>query len=270
MKALNFNQKWILVTGASSGLGFEMARQLAYQHKANLIITARRADKLNQLKAELEQQAGVQVKTVVADMSVAADVDRLIAESLNGQQLYAAILNAGVTFFGSHLELTEPDFERMLQTNVRSVIRMTTELTRHFEAGKQEGGLMVVSSMAALFPVPYQAIYSGTKGFVMNFINALVLEIKNPDFSLTVYAPGGIATEMTEGEKFNDLKGWLMPVGQAAKEGLYALQHRKYNHVPGLLNRIGSSFMRVMPKRFIVGQLGRTYAKALAKISTGK
>jgi short-subunit dehydrogenase len=270
VKALDFNKKWILVTGASSGLGFEMARQLAYKHQANLIITARRADKLNQLKTELEGQAGVQVKTVVADMSVSADVDRLIAESLSGQQLYAAILNAGVTFFGNHLELTEAEFDRMLQTNVRSVVRITTELVRHFESVKQEGGLMVVSSMAALFPVPYQAIYSGTKGFIMNFINALVLEIKNSNFSLTVYAPGGIATEMTEGEKFNDLKGWLMPVSQAATEGLYALQHRKYNHIPGLLNRIGSSFMRIMPKRFIVGQLGRTYAKALAKLKVNR
>lgn len=266
MKPLNFNHKWILVTGASSGLGYAMAHQLAHQHKANLIITARRADKLNQLKAELEQQAGIQVKTIVADVSVPEDVDRIIAQSLQGQKLYAAILNAGVTYFGPHTEMPQGDFERILQTNVVSVVRLTTELVTHFEKSGEEGGIMVVSSMAALFPVPYQAIYSGTKAFIMSFINALVLELTNKNLSLTVYAPGGIATEMTEGEKFNDLKGWLMPVAQAAKEGLGALQQRKYNHIPGMLNRVGNTFMKFLPKKFIVGQLGRTYRKSLAKI----
>ncbi|QJD96322.1 SDR family NAD(P)-dependent oxidoreductase [Mucilaginibacter robiniae] len=270
MNALNFNQKWILVTGASSGLGYEMAQQLARKYKANLIVAARRADKLNQLKTELEQQAGVQVKVVVADLSVPEDIDRLLQESLNGQQLYGAILNAGVTFFGPHADMPAGDFERLLQTNVVSVVRLTTELVKHFEQPGREGGIMVVSSMAALFPVPYQAVYSGTKAFIMSFVNALALEITNPQLSLTVYAPGGIATEMTEGEKFNDLKGWLMPVAQAAHEGLDALQQRKYNHVPGALNRIGGAFMKLMPKKFIVGQLGKTYRKSLAKLQESK
>ncbi|WP_158828670.1 SDR family NAD(P)-dependent oxidoreductase [Mucilaginibacter lacusdianchii] len=266
MKSLNFNNKWILVTGASSGLGYEMARQLAYQHKANLIIAARRADKLNQLKAELEQQAGVQVKVVVADLSVQADIDRLISLSLEGQELYAAILNAGITYFGPHIEMPEGDFERILQTNVISVVRITTQLVKHFEIAGKESGVMIVSSMAALYPPPYQAVYAGTKAFVMNFINALQYELKNKQLSLTVYAPGGIATEMTEGEKFNELKAWLMPVEQAAKEGIAALQSRKYNHIPGLLNRVGSKFMKLLPKSFIVGQLGKTYQKSLDKL----
>lgn len=265
MKPLDFKQKWILVTGASSGLGYEMALQLGRKYKANLIVAARRADKLNQLKAELEP-TGVQVKVVVADLSIQADVDRLLQESLNGQQLYGAILNAGVTFFGPHTEMPAGEFERLLQTNVVSVVHLTSALVKHFEQNKQEGGIMVVSSMAALFPVPYQAIYSGTKAFIMSFVNALALEIKNPKLSLTVYAPGGIATEMTEGEKFNDLKGWLMPVTQAAQEGITALQQRKYNHVPGALNRIGGAFMKLLPKRFIVGQLGKTYRKSLDKL----
>jgi short-subunit dehydrogenase len=69
MKNLQLKNKWVLVTGASSGLGQEMARQLAHNFKANLIIAARRADKLEQLKAELEKAAGIQVKVIVADLS---------------------------------------------------------------------------------------------------------------------------------------------------------------------------------------------------------
>lgn len=266
MKALNFTNKWVLITGASSGLGYEMAYHLAHHYKANLIIAARRADKLNQLKIELEQQAGVEVKVVVADLSSSNDIDRLIEQSIEGQELYCAILNAGITYFGEHADLSQDEFDTILQTNVKSVVRITTELVKHFEETEKEGGIMIVSSMAALFPTPYQAVYSGTKSFVMSFVNALTFEIKNPRLSLTVYAPGGIETEMTKDEKFNDLQKWLMPVNQAAKEGIYALKSRKFNYIPGALNKTGNRFMKLLPRRFIMKQLAKTYLKSLLKL----
>lgn len=269
MKALDFNNKWILITGASSGLGHEMAYQLAHYHKANLIIAARRADKLNQLKIDLEQQAGIQVKVIVADLSSPSDIDRLIDESIKEQELYCAILNAGITYFGKHTDLSQNRFDTLLQTNVKSVVHITSELVKHFEKTGKEGGVMVVSSMAALFPVPYQAVYSGTKAFVMNFVNALALEIKNSKFSLTVFVPGGIVTEMTEGEKFADLKKWLMPVDQAAKEAIFALRCRKFNYIPGTLNKVGNKFMRLLPRKFIIKQLAKTYLRSLLKLNSG-
>jgi short-subunit dehydrogenase len=265
MKRLDFSNKWILVTGASSGLGREMAQQLAYKHKANLIITARREDRLTQLKAELEQHAGIKVKVVVADLSSNEDADKLIKACVEGEQLYAAILNAGVTYFGPHTELSFAEYDKLLQTNVNAVVRMISQLVIYFEKSGSEGGIMAVTSMAALFPVPYQAVYSGTKAFITNFMTALSYEIKNPDLSLTVYAPGGIATEMTEGEKFIDLKKWLMPVKQAAAEGIYALERRKDIYLPGLLNRIGSKFLKLLPKKFVIGQMGKTYRQSLTK-----
>ncbi|MGZ3750539.1 MAG: SDR family NAD(P)-dependent oxidoreductase, partial [Mucilaginibacter sp.] len=92
MSKLQFKNKWILVTGASSGLGEEMARQLAYDHQANLILLARRRDKLEQLKDELEKGANVSVKVIVADLSNLEDVDRAVDELLIDGQLYGAIL----------------------------------------------------------------------------------------------------------------------------------------------------------------------------------
>lgn len=264
MKPLRFNNKWILVTGASSGLGKEMATILARDYKANLIITARRADKLNVLKKELEE-IGVEVKVIAADISSLAEADRIINESLQGQELYGAILNAGVTYFGRHTELPWDKFESILQTNVVSVVRMTSLLCSHFENTGKEGGVMVVSSMAALYPVPFQAVYSGTKGFILNFVTALSNELKNPHFSLTVYAPAGIATEMTEGEKFSSLKGWLMPANEAAREGVQAFRNRKYTHIPGFFNRTGAIFMRFLPAKFIARRMGKVYLKALMR-----
>lgn len=268
VRSLDFNNKWILITGASSGLGYEMACQLAHGHRANLILSARRADKLNQLKAELEQKAGIKVKVIVADMSVPADVEQLLTEVTTGGPLYGAILNAGVTYFGPHAGLDQKQFENLLQTNVTSVVRLTSELVSYFEQSGAAGGIMLISSMAALFPAPYQAAYSGTKAFLMGFVNALSLELNNPELSLTVFLPGGIATEMTAGEKFNDLKKWLMPVNQAAKEAIYAFQHRKFNYIPGLGNRIGSRFMKLLPKKLIISIMARSYRGSLDKLSS--
>lgn len=265
MSKLQFKNKWVLVTGASSGLGLQMARQLAYQHQANLILLARRKDKLEQLKTELEKEAKVSVKVIVADLSNLADVDRAIDDVLKDGQLYGAILNAGVTYFGRHSELPWEQFQTMLQTNVVSVVRITNRLMAHFEDTGNEGGILIVSSMAALFPVPYQSVYSGTKAFILSFATAVAHEIKNLNFSLTVYAPGGIVTEMTAGDNFHDLQGWLMPVEQAAKEGIYAFQTRKSVYVPGLLNRVGGFFMKLMPKKFITGKMSKVYERALVK-----
>jgi short-subunit dehydrogenase len=265
MKSLQLNNKWILVTGASSGLGQEMAKQLAYNYKANLIIVARRADKLNELKAKLEAECGTLVKVMVADLSVAEDADRVIAESIADGNLYGAILNAGVTYFGKHTELPWANFENILNTNVIGVVRMTNSLVKYFEQPGKDGSLMLVSSMSAHYPVPYQAAYSATKAFITAFGSALHYELTNPAFSITVFAPGGIATEMTGGEKFNDLKGWLMPVSQAAKEGLHAFVNRKYNYVPGFLNRVGSVMMNFLPKKFITGRMSKVYLKSLTK-----
>ena len=271
MSKLQFKNKWILVTGASSGLGEEMARQLAHQHQANLILLARRKDKLERLKTELEKEAKVSVKVIVADLSNLQDVDRAIDEVLKGGLLYGAILNAGITYFGKHVDLEWDQFQTILQTNLVSVVRMTSRLVKHFESTSNEGGILIVSSMAAMFPIPYQAVYSGTKGFILSFATALAHEIKNPKFSLSVYTPGGIVTEMTTGENFNDLRGWLMPVKQAAKEGIYAFQNRKSTYIPGFLNKVGGYFLNLLPKGITMRKMGKVYEKALAKAqSKGK
>ena len=265
MSKLQFKNKWVLVTGASSGLGEEMARQLAFQHGANLILLARRKDKLEQLKAELESEARVSVKIIVADLSKLHDVDHAIDQLLSDGQLYAAILNAGITYFGKHSELSWEQFQTMLQTNVVSVVRFTNRLVSHFESTGKEGGVLIVSSMAAIFPVPYQSAYSGTKSFILSFATALIHEIKNKQFSLSVYAPGGIVTEMTAGDNFHDLQGWLMPVKQAAKEGIDAFRNRKPVHVPGLMNRVGGFFLKFLPKKFVMGKMSKVYEKSLVK-----
>jgi uncharacterized protein len=264
MGKLQFEDKWVLVTGASSGLGEEIARQLAQLHHANLILLARRKEKLDQLKAELGQI--VKVRTIVADLCKLDEVDAALDEILKDGELYAAVLNAGVTHFGPHHELEWSDFETMLQTNVVSVTRMTNRLVNHFEQTGKEGGLLIVSSMAAVIPIPYQAAYSGTKAFILSFATALSYELKNRNFSITVYTPGGIVSEMTSGEKFNDLRGWLMPVKRAANEAINALVKRRSTYIPGFVNRIGSIAVKLFSKKFIMARMSKIYGQSLFNV----
>jgi short-subunit dehydrogenase len=208
------------------------------------------------------------VHTIVADLANLADVDRALEEASTGRELYAAILNAGVTHFGRHDELQWSEFQRMLDTNVTSVTRMTYSLLPRLEASGAGGGLMIVSSMAGIHPVPYQTAYSATKAFLVHFGCGLWHELLGRPVSITTFAPGGVVTEMTAGESFVPLRRWLMPVEIAAAEGLEAFRTRKYLHVPGSANRVGSAIARLLPRRTLTGWVAASYRKALER--TGK
>src|ERR1051326_8299696 len=100
MKPMDFSGRWILVTGASSGLGWEMAKVLATQHGANVIPVARRMSRLEELRREIESTSKARVVPLAADLSRVDEVDRVFEEATAAAPLYGAILNAGITHFG--------------------------------------------------------------------------------------------------------------------------------------------------------------------------
>lgn len=266
MNPMELRGRWVLVTGASSGLGREMAKILAVTYGAYLLIVARREDRLLELKRELEQTAGVKVELCVADLSQLSDVDRVI-EAAQGRPLFGAILNAGVTHFGHYGDLDWNSFRTMLDTNVVATVRLATALIPPLE--RQGGGLMIVASMAGIHPVPFQTHYSGTKAFLVNFGVGLWHELQGRSVSVTTYAPSGVVSEMTAGDNFVPLRRWLMPVDQAAREGVEAFRSRKYLHISGLANRVGSAFVRMLPQRFTTSLVAAQYRSALKKQTGG-
>lgn len=259
---MEFRNRSVLVTGASAGLGREMAKRLAIAYGANVLAVARRIDRLELLREEVKASGG-KMRILGADLSKSADVDRVIEECSKGDPLYAAVLSAGVTHFGHFEDLEWSAFEAMLQTNVSSTVRLATELLPSIERSNLGGGLLLVASLAGFSPVPYQAAYAGTKAFVVNFGASLWHELRGRNVSITTYAPGGIATEMTAGERFNLLRRWLMPVDEAALEGIEAFRRRKYVHVPGRLNQLGGVLMKVLPARLVGARLARAYKRSL-------
>jgi uncharacterized protein len=270
MKSMDLKDRWVLVTGASAGLGKAFASRLGRDHGAHLVLVARRADRLEALASELRKEAGVEVVVLAADLSKPDEVDRVLAGATEGRQLAAAVLNAGVTHFGPYSELSWPDFQTMLHTNVSAVVRMTTELVPHLVREPQGGGILIVSSMSGIIPVPFQTAYSATKAFLVSFGIGMWHELRGHNVSITTYTPAGIQTEMTAGEKFGPLRGWLASVDGVAKEGLEALCARRFLSIPGAENRLADALFRVLPRRFITGRLASVYRKALRATSADK
>lgn len=272
MNPMTFTSRRVLVTGASSGLGEEMARQLARDHQASLVLVARRLDRLNTLKAELERYPGVQCQCIAADLSKPEDVDRVYREALAGGDVYGVILNAGVTHFGPHLELDWAAFQNLLATNVTSVVRLVNLFTPALIARGQGGGILLVSSMAGLLPVPFQSAYAGSKAFITNFAQSLSQELRDEPVSITVFSPGGIDTAMTRDSKLNYFANTalLQDVVSCAAAGLAAMQRREGLAVPGVLNRAQLFATRFAPRRLVTHLAGVAYRKALKAGDAGR
>lgn len=267
MKPMSFSTRWVLVTGASSGLGWEMARLLAADYRANLIVVARRADRLQELKEELETTARVTVHPIVADLSIEEDVDRVFEQATAEHEVYGVILNAGITHFGPHLKLSWEGFQRMLATNVTATVRLTNRFVPYLIEAKQAGGIMLVTSLTGLIPVPYQTAYSATKAFLVSFGRGMYHELRADDVSITTFIPGGIMTEMSESSGLNKYWGsdslQMQSAENCARSALQAFQQRQYMAIPGLLNRVQVFFSPFVPRRFLGNRMAEIFAKAL-------
>jgi hypothetical protein len=260
---LELRKRWTLVTGASSGLGQELARAIARDQGGNVLVVARRRDRLEALCEELRSRHGVQAAAIVADLSHPEDVERVFTEATREREVHGVILNAGVTYWGEALKLDWSEFQTMLDTNVTSMVRLSTLFARHFVERGTRGGLMLVSSVAGFIPVPYQAAYSGTKAFITSYGQALAQEMRPEGVSVTVFAPGGISTELLEkaglSDRFKAGDMGVMSAPECAAHALRAFIHRKELYVPGLINQTLALAARLLPRGFLAQRTAAMY-----------
>lgn len=267
MPAMDMKGRWVLVTGASSGLGREIAKDLAARHGANVVLVARREDRLQALRQELEGQAGVQARVVAADLADGEAVDRVFREATSGCDVYGVVLNAGITHFGHHRDLPWERFEALLHTNVTSTVRLVSHFVPYLIERDQGGGLMLVTSMTGLVPTPYQTAYSASKAFLTTFGQGLYHELADENVSLTTFAPGGITTEMTLGNGLHDAFGdslQMMDAAVCARAAVDAMMARRYLAVPGLFNRLQLLLPRLFPRKLVGTVVAQAYKKAIA------
>lgn len=194
-----------LITGASSGIGMEFARYHASKG-GNVILTARRGDALEALKAELEAKHNIKAYVFALDLGAEGGA-KLLCDQIRDARIRVDILinNAGFGGQGKHVERPLEDELSMIDLNVRALVALTHMVARNMVAAGG-GKILHVSSTAAFMPGPNQAVYFATKAFVKSFSEAIDQEMRGKGVTSTVLAPGYVETEFAKRANLGDTK----------------------------------------------------------------
>lgn len=241
-----------LVTGASSGIGREIARQLAADGH-HLLLIARRGNRLRELARELQSDHGISTHVLELDL-VRPDAPDRVIRFLDEKKLFVETLvnNAGFGQVGRFHELDRDRQLQMIQLNVTVV----TDLTRRILPGmieRGEGAVLNVASSAAFQPAPLMGIYHATKAFVLFFTEAIAEEIRGTGVAATALCPGPVGqTEFGEhvgsAAKVPGLGIVQVPAARVARLGLKGLRRGKTIVVPGFFMRLSSWISPRLPR----------------------
>jgi short-subunit dehydrogenase len=252
-----------IITGASSGIGAEFARTLAARG-ANLVLIARRDDRLAALADELAAAHGVTVHPLALDLAAPGAVDAVTTfVRERGLTVDSVVNNAG---FGMHGPLAEADASR-IDEQVRLNVGALVSLTRAFLPGMTASGrgiLVNVASTAAFQPVPFMAVYGATKAFVLSFTEAVAFETRESGLRVTALCPGPTRTEFfevvgTERARVGDYQSPAQVVATAMR----ALDARRTppSVVSGSRNAVTAVMARIMPRSIVIPMTGRLMAQ---------
>jgi len=242
-----------LITGASSGIGREFARQLAGRARS-LILVARREQRLNELRDELRQRhPNLIVHIRKTDLADLAQLKELIAwlehEKINVDLL---VNNAGLGDSGPFATSDPTRNEQMTLVNTIALTSLTRRLLPQMIARKR-GGILNVSSSAGFLPIPKFAVYAATKAYVTSFSEALRAELRGTGVSVCVLCPGPVRTEFQEvanrpGEQPDSGPEFVhVPVDQVVRDALAALEADRPLVIPGLAMKLGMFLVRLTP-----------------------
>ncbi len=247
-----------LVTGASSGIGAEIARELAARGHG-LTLVARREDRLKLLADQLSSAHGVRTEVVAADLTVAESRGELPAV-IEDRGLTVDILvnNAGFTTMGPVYRANRGDELAMVRTNVEAVVDLCTlfvagMVTRH------RGAVLNTASTAAFQPLPAQACYGASKAFVLSYGRALGAELKGTGITVTTLCPGPVETGFAEVAGMTDDEAseilprimWV-PAPDVAKAAVQGLADGRSVVIPGAINRTAAGLAHLFPKSLLM------------------
>ncbi len=252
-----------LITGASSGIGEALARRLAVDGY-NLVLVARRDDRLRSLADELAVKHGITVDVMTADLSTPGS-GRALAERLGGRRIDVLANNAGVGDYGPFVG-TDPDkLVQMLQLNMVTLTELTRALLPAMVA-RGSGRILQVASTAAFMPGPLMAGYYATKAYVLSLTEAMANELVGSGVTVTALCPGPIATGFQAGADMGSsrlVKGkQLMSAETCADIAVKGMNRGKTIVVPGVMNRLSAMSPRFLPRRLVPGIVRRAQAPA--------
>ncbi|AFM03183.1 short-chain dehydrogenase of unknown substrate specificity [Bernardetia litoralis DSM 6794] len=248
--------KAALITGASSGIGLELAHIMA-KEKHNLVLVARSIDKLNQLAEELIQTQGIKVTTYKADLSNSEEIENLYKQTQeDGIEISYLINNAGFGEYGKFIENDWQKINSMMQLNMVSLVHLTNLFSKNMISSKF-GKIMNVASTAAFQPIPYMAIYAATKSFVLSFSEAIASELKDHGITVTALCPGMTGTGFVDAANMEDTKFFdkakqnMATPEEVAEYGYEAMMKGKTVAVHGVINSLMAQSARFLPRDLI-------------------
>jgi uncharacterized protein len=261
MKKIDFRGKRVVVTGASSGLGREIARSLAFDEQASeIIVAARRRGRLEELKAEIEARSQTRVRVLGIDLETPDSPQSLFRDAMAGGEVFALVNCAGITFYGETLDAPMARYRQIIAVNQTAAMETILLFLRHF-LDRGSGAVLVVTSMAAFAPLPYQNVYSATKHALQSFIETLDKEYRGRGVTFSTFVPSGMSTEMLTlagtDKKFGMDSPFNMKPDVAARKAIRAVRRGRLCTVPGFVNNIGAFIMKRFPKRFTMWALAR-------------
>ena len=255
-----------VITGASAGLGEGFARVLAAQ-KRNLLLVARREERLASLAVELAERHGVAVEVLALDLAADGAGDTLMREAAaRGLVIDQLINNAGFGSRGSFVEIDLAEQKRMIALNCTSLMELC-HLVLPGMIERKRGGILNVASTAAFQPGPWMAVYYATKAFVLSFSEALHEEVRAHGVKVAALCPGPTRTEFADVAGMRDselFKRFASDAGAVVRDGLTALDSNTAVKVSGALNMMMAESIRLTPRL-----IARRLAGGLQKRRTG-
>ncbi|MBL8820301.1 MAG: SDR family oxidoreductase [Planctomyces sp.] len=256
----SYNNRWALVTGASSGIGAEFASQLAARGM-HLILAARRFEKMNSLAEELNTRHGTRCHIVTIDLAETDAAKRLIEEIARlGVEVELLVNNAGIGMIGEIADTSPDDVRRMLSLNILTLADLTYRvLPGMLQRG--HGAIINLSSQAAFQPVAFMSAYAASKSFVMHFSEALWAEARSRGVTVLALCPGVTRTEFFDTA---GAPGWLekhtsLPASKVVKTAIRAMEKRRQYVVPGWRNYLMTILVRLATRRTAVNESKRFF-----------
>lgn len=244
--------KTALITGASSGIGKELAKRHA-KNEGNVILVARSENKLKELKTSLEEEFGIKAFVIVKDLTKENAAKELFDEidelKLNVDYL---MNNAGIGELTQFSEAELWRYQQMIELNVSSLTEMCYYFTEYVKVNNTNGKILNVASTAAFQPIPNMAVYAATKAYVLSLSQSLAVELKKHGITVTVLCPGPTRTNFSQDSNVSDSIESL-PIFASAKEvaeyGYKKMLRGDEVAIPGIINQIGANSSRLMPRK---------------------
>lgn len=250
---------YALITGATSGIGYELAKLFA-QDGYNIIAVARTESDLKRVAEEFSSQFNVEVETIAKDLFGENSAKELYEEVKNrGLDVEVLVNDAGQGVYGLFVDSDIDEQLKIIHLNINSLTVLTHSFLKDMVA-KNSGKILQLGSVVSELPSPYQSVYGGTKAYVLSLTEALISELKDTNVTITALQPGATDTDFfnkagAQDSKIVQYKSKLADPAKVAKDGYDALMKADDKVVSGFKNKAQIAMSNIMPDTMLADQM---------------